>query len=191
MARADVFRGAVPANMAELIVFLQRHYQFADGARLHPETDDRPATKSRRTPIKSLEATMLDNQTSGSVAAGLVEVADYIEFGRLVADWAINAETRPECFDDLVRQLDGIAKIPPTVTDVEFVQGKEHVLMIRLPEKDLVERRIQELETLLVGERYKLPKFYDDIYHRHFGPEMAPLDIFLARMGDYTIARCQ
>lgn len=190
-ARSAVFRGAVPNRMAELIVFLQRHYQFAEGARLHPAEVDGPAPKSRRKPIQSLEATMLDNQTSGAAAAGLVEVADYIEFGRLVADWAISDEARPKCFDDLVRQLDGIAKVPPNITDFEFIQGEANVLMIRLPEKDLIEKRLKELETLLVGERYKLPKFYDDIYHRNFGPELAPLEIFLARMGDYTIARCQ
>jgi hypothetical protein len=44
------------------------------------------------------------------------------------------------------------------------------------------------MDTPLVGERYMLPKFYDDIYHKHFGPVMTPLDTFLARLGDYTIA---
>lgn len=189
LARAEVFRSAVPDRMAELLVFLQSHYQFADGARLHPADHDRAPAKSRK-PTKSLEATMLDNQTSGA-AAGLVEVADHIELGRLVADWAAHEDTRPDCVEELVRQLDGIAKVPSTITDVEFVQGKEHVLVIRLPEKGLMEQRMRELESPLVGDRYQLPKFYDDIYHRHFGPEMAPLDIFLARMGDYTIAQCR
>jgi hypothetical protein len=50
---------------------------------------------------------------------------------------------------------------------------------------------MQKMETLLVGERYTLPKFYDDIYHKHFGPVMSPLDTFLARIGDYTISQCK
>ncbi len=190
LARAEVFRTAVPERMADLIVFLQRHFQFADGARLHPADHDGPKPHTRQT-IKSLEANMLDNQNSGADSTGLVEVADYIELGRLVADWAVREDARPDSLDDLIRQLDGIAKVPANIEGVEFVQGKENILLIRLPEKGLMEQRMNELDSPLVGDRYRLPKFYDDIYHRHFGPEMAPLDIFLARMGDYTIAQCR
>jgi hypothetical protein len=174
--------------MRDLVAFLQRHHNFPDGARLHPV--DRPPTAipSKRKPP---EATMLDDQSIAPPPIGLVEVADYIELGRLVADWAASEEARPSTVDELARQLDGIARVPPAVKEVRFVQGDADVLVIRLPVRNLMEKRLRELESPLVGERYQLPKFYDDIYHRHFGPEMTPLDTFLARMGDYTIAQCQ
>ncbi len=190
LARETVFRGAVPTRMAELIEVLQRHYKFPDGARLHQSDHDRPTSPnpSKRQPP---EATMLDDQNSAESPAGLVEVADYIELGRLVADWTLYHDTRPDCVDDLRRQLDGIAKVPANIKDVEFVQGRPDVLIIRLPERDLMKARKDNLEGPAGTAPYKLPKFYDDIYHRHFGPEMSPLETFLARMGDYTIAQCR
>jgi hypothetical protein len=133
---------------------------------------------------------MLDNQTS-LPTEGLVEVADYIELGRLVADWTLNEDTRPKGIVDLHTQLDGVARVPANFKDVLFVEGKSDVLVIRLPERDLMKDTLDRLESLAVGDRYRLPKFYDDIYNRHFGPQMTSLDVFLARMGDYTIARCQ
>jgi len=172
--------------MSDLIQFLQRHHAFPDGARLHPETT--PASPAKRKPS---EMKMLDNQPSAAPLAGLVEVADYIELGRLVADWAMRKDSRPDCVEELRRQLDGIAKVPATTKKVEFVQGDQEVLVIRLPDRDLIEKRLRDLESPLVGARYPLPKFYDDIYNRHFGPEMSSLETFLARMGDYTIAKCQ
>jgi len=134
---------------------------------------------------------MLDDQTSAAMPAGLVEVADYIELGRLVADWAMRKDTRPDCVKELASQLDGIAKVPPNIKRVRFVQGEEDELVIRLPEPGLMQRTIHELESPSAVGPYRLPKFYDDIYHVHFGPEMSALDTFLARMGDYTIAQCK
>ncbi|MBA3323934.1 MAG: hypothetical protein H0T41_01185 [Rhodobacteraceae bacterium] len=189
-AAREVFQGAIPSRTAEVIVALQRYYQFAEGARLHPAERDRkePTTRSSN---RTLEATMLDNQNPTTPGAGLVEVADYIELGRLVVDWTRNADCRPGCIADLVTQLDGIAKVPDTFKAVQFVEGKSDVLVIRLPEKGVTDQTLATVESLLVGEPYMLPKFYDDIYHKHFGPVMSPLDVFLARVGDYTIAQCK
>ena len=81
--------------------------------------------------------------------------------------------------------------MPDNFKDVKFVDGAVDTLVIRLPEKGVMQETMTSLESPLVSDRYPLPKFYDDIYHRHFGPEMTPLDTFLARMGDYTIAQCR
>ena len=134
---------------------------------------------------------MLDNSAAPAAPAGLFEVADYIELGRLVADWTRDPDTRPGSIGELIAQLDGIARVPDSFKEVKFVDGEVETLVIRLPERGVMEHTLSALESLLVGERYHLPKFYDDIYHRHFGPEMTPLDTFLARMGDYTIAQCR
>ncbi len=189
LAERAVFEGPVPRDMATTIAFLQRHYAFPDGARLHAPAAGVADTK-RKASRRPMEDPMLDDQ-SNAMAAGLFEVADYIELGRLVADWTLNEDARPDCIEELRRQLDGIARVPENFKDLRFVEGKPEVLVIRLPERALTDATLRRLESLEVGERYRLPKFYDDIYHRHFGPVMTPLDIFLARMGDYTIAQCQ
>lgn len=188
-ARDAAFHGAAPARMTDLVRFLQRHYRFPDGARLHSAAPGAatPDMPKRKQP----EATMLDQNPPA--ASGLFEVSDYIELGRIVADWTQNADSRPSCIDELREQLDGIAKVPDNFGDIQFVEGRADVLVIRLPEKELMAATQRALEggSSMTQPPYKLPKFYDDIYHRHFGPEMTSLDIFLARMGDYTIARCQ
>lgn len=137
---------------------------------------------------------MLDDQNStkpAAPAAGLVEVADYIELGRLVVDWTNDADTRPRTVAELRTQLDGIAVVPDSFTGVEFVEGKADALVIRLPEAGVTRNTMERMEALSLGDRYMLPKFYDDLYHKHFGPVMTPLDTFLARIGDYTIAQCR
>jgi len=122
---------------------------------------------------------------------GLVEVADYVELGRLVVDWTCNEDTRPTSVAALASQLDGIARVPGIYKDVVFVEGRRDVLVIRLPEKERTQATLDEVETLLVSDAYRLPAFYDDIYQRSFGPVMSPLDTFLARMGDYSIVQCR
>ncbi|MBP7242296.1 hypothetical protein [Amaricoccus sp.] len=190
LARDAAFHGPAPERMTDLVRFLQRHYRFPDGARLHRAEPASPAPASSKR--KPSETRMLDDQNAAQ-SSRLFEVADYIELGKLVADWTQNEASRPKCIDELRRQLDGIAKVPDNFKDVDFVEGRSDVLVIRLPEKDLMAEAQRELEgaSPMTQPPYRLPKFYDDIYHRHFGPEMTSLDIFLARMGDYTIARCQ
>ncbi len=189
-ARERVFDGRVPARMADVILFLQRHYRFAEGARLHAAIAE-AAAPAAPDPSKTREIPMLDSQTTPASAAGLVEVADYIELGRLVVDWTRNEDARPRDIGELQAQLDGIARVPDTFNEVRFVEGKADVLVIRLPERGVTEATLAKVEDLRVSDRYMLPKFYDDIYHKHFGPVMTPLDTFLARIGDYTIAQCK
>lgn len=188
-ARNHLFRGPVPTRMEGVIRFLQARYQFADGARLHPG----PASaRSGTTPavLQPTERTMLDDKTHAT-PEGIIEVADYIELGRIVTEWAKDKCKRPDSIEALAAQLKDVARIPPCYKKVEFVEGSEETLVIRLPEKRLTEDAMSALDTPLVSEPYPLPKFYDDVYQKHFGPQMTPLEIFLARMGDYTIARCR
>jgi hypothetical protein len=82
---------------------------------------------------------MFDNQTPRP-PAGLVEVTDYIELGRLVADWTRDKDARPRSVDELAAQLDGIAHVPDSFKAVKFVESEPEVLVIRLPEKELTEK---------------------------------------------------
>ena len=188
-ATAVVFRDGTPGSMAEMACFLQRHYRFAEGARLHPTDDDAPPAA----PSQSLPGgtAMLDTHSVASQPIPRIEVADYIEMGRLVAQWATDAATRPRDVAELKTQLDGIAVVPDRIRSVEFVQSTLDHLVLRLPVREMIEESLERMTDPMGDGRYPLPQFYADHYRPGFGPVMTPLDTLLARVGDYTIAQCR
>ena len=74
-----------------------------------------------------------------------IEVEDYIEMGRLVAEWATDPDSRPADLAALKEQLAGVAVLPERVRTVEFVQGTLDHLVIRLPAKELVEDTLERM----------------------------------------------
>ena len=82
---------------------------------------------------------MLDFQTVAKPPIPRIEVADYIEMGRLVAQWATEPATRPADVAELKAQLDGIAVVPDRIKSVEFVQSTLDHLVLRLPVKEMIE----------------------------------------------------
>ncbi len=134
---------------------------------------------------------MLDIQTDPNPPIPRIEVEDYIEMGRLVAEWATEPASRPADLEALKDQLAGIALVPGVVRTVEFVQGTPEHLIIRLPAKELIEDNLQRMSDPLGNPRYQLPQFYADHCRPGFGPVMTPLDTLLARVGDQTIAQCR
>ena len=133
---------------------------------------------------------MLDTHTVARQPISRIEVADYIEMGRLVAQWATDPATRPGTSPSS-RQLDGIAVVPDRIKSVEFVQSTLDHLVLRLPVKEMIEESLERMTDPMGDGRYPLPQFYADHYRPGFGPVMTPLDILLARVGDYTIAQCR
>jgi hypothetical protein len=186
-ARRTVFRGQAPATVAELVRFLQRHFRFPDGVRLHR------AERSNDQPVPTLDPTggqtMLDIQAVARQPLPRIDVADYIEMGRLVAQWVTEPETRPTDVDDLRRQLDGVAVVPPSIKSFEFAQSTLDHLVLRLPPREIIEEGIERMTDPMTDGRYPLPQFYADHYRPGFGPVMTPLDTLLARVGDQTIAQ--
>ena len=61
---------------------------------------------------------MLDIQAVARQPIPRIEVADYIEMGRLVAEWATEPATRPRDVAELTAQLDGIAVVPDRIRSV-------------------------------------------------------------------------
>ena len=104
---------------------------------------------------------------------------DYIEMGRLVAEWAIDPASRPADLAALKEQLAGIAALPERVRTVEFVQGTLEHLVIRLPAKEHVEDTLEHMSDPMGSPRYQLPQFYADHCRPGFGPVMTPLDTLL------------
>ena len=64
-------------------------------------------------------------------------------------------------------------------------------LILRLPVQEMIEESLERMADPMGDGRYPLPQFYADHYSPGFGPVMTPLDILLARVGDYTIAQCR
>lgn len=189
-ARVAVFKGPTPARMADVIPFLQRHYRFAEGARLHPSDDAAPVRAAPGNFNRGGDK-MLDAQTGPKPPIPRIEVADFIEMGRLVAQWATDPATQPKDVGDLKQQLDGIATVPDRIKTVTFVQSTLDHLVLRLPVREMIEESIDRMSDPMGDGRYPLPQFYSDFYRPGFGPVMTPLDTLLARVGDYTIAQCR
>lgn len=195
-ARATVFPGGTPATMAEVIRFLQCHYRFAEGARLHSldstaqaDPADSAAAFSHRAAPGGFD--MLDMNTPNRPNIPEIEVADFIEMGRLVAQWAADPATRPATVQELREQLDGVAIIPDRIRTVEFTQSRLDHLVLAMPPREMIEDAIDRMSDPLSDGRYPLPQFYADHCRPGFGPVMTPVDTLLARVGDHTIAQCR
>lgn len=180
-ARAAVFSGPAPRSMAELVVFLQRHFQFPDGAHLHQGADIVPL---QSVVYSAGGKTMLDIRQAVRTPIPRVEVADYIELGRLVAEWAIDPETRPRTLEELRRQLAGIAVLPPSIRSFSFAQGTADHVVFNLPDARTIEQSIEQMNDPMADARYPLPQFYADHHRPGFGPVMTLFDTLLARIGD-------
>jgi hypothetical protein len=191
VARAVVFRDHVPGTTADVVRFLQRHYRFAEGARLHAPDEDAPAPASPTPVSVPGGSAMLDIQAAAKQPITRIEVADFIEMGRLVAQWSADPDTRPTTVDELKEQLDGIAVVPDRIKTVEIVQSTLDHLVLRLPVKEMIEESLERMSDPMGDGTYPLPQFYADFYRPGFGPVMTPLDTLLARVGDYTIAQCR
>ena len=118
-----------------------------------------------------------------------IEVADFVELGRLVAEWATGRREPPRCVATLKEQLRGIAEVPDRITEVEVVQGTLEKLVIRLPVKEMVEQSLEMMEDPMNEGSYPMPQFYADFYNPGFGPVLTPRGILYDRVGDDTIAQ--
>jgi hypothetical protein len=181
------FDGPAPASMAEVIRWLQAHYRFAEGARLHG-IDPGPDVANH-----SIEGStdMLDNTPTPTSPIPRIEVADFIEMGKLIAGWATGRIAPPCNVEDLAKQFDGIAVVPERIKTVEVVQSTLDHLIIRLPVREMIEESERHLSDPMANGRYPFPQFYEDFYSPGFGPVMTPLETLYARVGDYTIAQCR
>jgi hypothetical protein len=191
MVDSEVFGGKTPVCLADIVTFLQSHYRFAEGARLHP-VSAQPSSAPARSRKHSGDQKMLDTQNRDhSSPIPRIEVADYIEMGRLVHQWVRDPDSRPTDVAGLKRQLDGIAEVPDRIKEIEFCQGTLEKLVLRLPVPEMIEESYVNMTDPMAEASYPFPQFYADVYKPGFGPVMTPLETLLARVGDYTIAQCK
>jgi hypothetical protein len=134
---------------------------------------------------------MLDFQTVARPPLPRIEVTDYIEMGRIAAEWATEPQTRPRDVAELRSQLAGVAVVPDRIRSIAFAQSTSDQLVLTLPAKEMVEESLERVADPVDDGRYPLPQFYADHCRPGFGPVMTPFDMLMARVGDYTIAQCR
>jgi hypothetical protein len=134
---------------------------------------------------------MLDFHAVAKPLIPRIEVTDYIEMGRLAAQWAADPGSRPRDVAELRRQVTGIATVPERITSIAFAQSTPEHLVLALPATEMLEEGIERVTDPVGDCRYPLPQFYADHCRPGFGPVMTPLDMLFARVGDYAIAQCR
>jgi hypothetical protein len=117
-----------------------------------------------------------------------IEIADYIELGRMVAQWARDPASRPGSVAELRRQLTGVAVIPASVKTVTFSQNDDETLHISLPDRTRLSATMDALRDDCSGRLCNMPYFYRDYFDPGFGPVMSSYETFLARLGDGVIS---
>ncbi len=121
--------------------------------------------------------------------------ADQVAWGHLVKAWTKGDAPWPANLDELSAQCRerGIAiHLPDYVTEVAFVQNDRHVLLVRLPPKDL--HVIGERNVVEQQNGYPLPSWYERFFNsptQNMGlTGKDRFDLHAARVGEYSINNC-
>ena len=119
-----------------------------------------------------------------------IEILDFPNAGRKVVEWAQNPISRPRDINEFKQQLKDIAVVPDRYTDIQIVQGYDHVFFLRLPPNNQVtqSRAKLEQETNDVS-KYGIPDFYFDAVEKP--DEFDREKFFFSRIADYTIRGCR
>jgi len=114
-----------------------------------------------------------------------LKVLDYREYGKIVVKWAKDPNSRPQTLSEFKDAVKNVLVVPDTVTEnPHYIQWSNTNLIVRLPAVDLVEESENDLKKS--PDHYPLPLFYHDLV----SGEVAGLDGFYYRVGDYTTAQC-
>lgn len=118
-----------------------------------------------------------------------VTIFQYEEFGQKVVQWSLDSTSRPMTLDELKIDCEGILDIPERITKLAYVDVELDTLLIRVPNKDMVQESLERFGEggPDAGGGYPAPAFY-----RQVGVQGQPpnIDILLSRIADYTIAQC-
>lgn len=116
-----------------------------------------------------------------------IEILDHKAFGKMVVDWSLRPETRPQTLAALKEACVGVLRIPARIENLTFVDVPLDTMVVRVPNKEMVEESIHRFEDDPTSRDYPAPAFYDTI-----GRESSPpaLETLFSRIADYTIAQC-
>ena len=117
-------------------------------------------------------------------------VVNYGAFGKKVKAWAKGIDPLPKNIEEFKAQLDDAdvgCQMPASYKTVKFVQGDAETLVIRLPERALLED--SEAHLAEPGSDYPVPALYERVFQTK--PKIDDKQAFHAeRVGDYTISMC-
>ena len=154
-------------------------------------SDDAPPGRAASQSIPGGTA-MLDIQVTAKPPIPRIEVADYIEMGRLVAAVGDRPGHPAGRRRRAAPRSSTASRWSPT--------GSRPSSSCRAPSttsscacrcKEMIEESLERMTDPMGDGSYPLPQFYADHYRPGFGPVMTPLDTLLARIADYTIAQCR
>jgi hypothetical protein len=132
---------------------------------------------------------------------------NWAQWGKLVKTWATgtnylddgNSYPLPGSLKEFHAQL-AQAKVAMTIPDwvatVQFVQGDDATLVVRLPPAQMIQDSEAELHALsksATNAQYPLPIFYDVAWHfqsRIFMADAMLMRFHCQRIGEYTINNC-
>ena len=137
---------------------------------------------------------MLDHTTNpcaDQTGGERVEITDYRVLGEIVRQWVDDPGSRPKDVADLRRQLNGVASVPPCISEIEFCQGSQEKLVLRLPAKTMLEDSIDAANDPVLPDPDPLPQFYEDFFRPRHAPVTHPLDLLYSRIADYAISQCR
>ena len=119
-----------------------------------------------------------------------MKILDFVEAGKIVVKWAQDPSTRPRDLAEFKLQLAGLVKVPDRYTEIQIVQGYDHVFFLRLPPNNQVTHSqaqlLKEEDNL---SHYGVPDFYFDAILKPDDFKREPF--FYSRIADYTIRGCR
>ena len=116
-----------------------------------------------------------------------VEILDHKAFGKMVVDWSLHPETRPQNLAALKAACAEMLRIPARIKNLTFVDVPLDTMVVRVPNKDMVEEAVHRFENDPTSRDYPAPAFYKTI-----GSATSPpaLETMYSRIADYTIGQC-
>ena len=117
-------------------------------------------------------------------------IVNYEAFGEKIKCWAKGVEPLPKTMDEFKAQMAAAnvgCQMPASYKKLKFVQGNAETLVIRLPERALLED--SEAHLAEPGSDYPMPPVYERVFQTK--PKIDDKMAFhAARVGDYTISMC-
>jgi len=131
-----------------------------------------------------------------------LEISDDILWGKLVKSWATGdnyispdrpAPKIPRSLEELLAQAADIGltiSFPDGMVGLAVLEYSPETALVKLPPEGMIRATEAELKA---GDKYPMPRFYDDFYGRPLPPPKNlkdVMDLHAARIGDYSIRNC-
>ncbi len=164
-----------PERLGELIQFLEGAHEVEAFARTEP----------RRGPARVLSFDSFQKRTPPPPQ---LEILDHVEFGRIVAQWAVDPASRPATVEQFARQVRGVAIVPEGLRRLAFAQEDGDTVLVNLPSADALQHALDAAADPQARQPAPIPQFYADQLRPELAPMLTPTDALMARLGDRALS---